>query len=239
MNHSAFVLALSIAALASAVKAQEGNLPSFKKAGARHETGFKDSVKDVRNDFSKLIQILLVSGEDIDFPDGFAQAVGLSQPMPAKHVEIVINHHEDTQDVHTCHVVYVPDGNAGKHAVCVLLSRVKDAKGWRSSTFYRVNLGGQLESAVVLHNKLGSDGNALPEGRSRSEEDKNSPATQRAFKTEMTYWLKDWLKKQHPVKTATAKLTVPEVKEHAAAEHQATDQDAAAAAASGAAPTTP
>ena len=240
MNRPTIVLVLSIAVLPAAVKAQDGNLPSFKKDGTQHESGFKDSVKDVQNDFSKLIQTLIISGNDFTFADGFAQAVGLSQPMPAKVAHTDISRHEDKEDSRECNIVYGPDGNSGRHAVCVLLSRSKYTKGTMSDKYYRVNLDGQLENAVTLNVKRGVDGKGLPEGRSRSEEDIAAPDTQKAFNAEMAYWLKDWLKKQRNAKTASAKLAEPAVREHAEAAHQAVEQEAAAApAASASAPTTP
>lgn len=46
----------------------------------------------------------------------------------------------------------------------------------------------------------------MSEGRSKVEEDMTSPDIQKAFKAEMTFWLKDWLKKQPKLdaKKATA-----------------------------------
>ena len=226
MNRPAFALVLSIAVLHAAVKAQAENSPSFKKEESLNAGSFKDSVNDVKNNFSNLIRKLIDSGEDGNFPDGFAQAIGLSQAMPRAQAHIDISHHGDKEESRECNVTYSSDVNAGKHAICVLLSRTRYTKGEMSSVYYRVNLEGNLEYAVALGAKRGANGNAIPEGRSRIEEDINSPETRMAFKAEKDYWVKDWLKKQRTAKADAAKLTVPVVKEHAEAAHQAVNQEA-------------
>jgi hypothetical protein len=216
MYRAIIVLALSIATLPITVKAQDGNSPSFKNARVKPESSFRDSISDVRNDFSKLIEIVLASGDDTHIHNGFAKAIGLPQALPLKIAHSDINHHEDNEESRECNVAYGPDDNSKKHPVCVLFSRTTSTKDTMSSRYYRVSLDGQLEHAVTLNNKRGADGNALPEGRSKSEEDINSPETQKAFKTEMTYWVKDWLKKQRAAKAETAKLPASAASERAA-----------------------
>ena len=76
--------------------------------------------------------------------------------------------------------------------------RVSNGMGTFSRTL-RISDDGQQ---MTPRNKRGPDGNALPEGRSRSQEDIGLPDIQRAFKTEMTYWLRTWLKKKSQSNTA-------------------------------------
>ncbi len=75
-----------------------------------------------------------------------------------------------------------------------------------SNRYFRVSLDGRLEKSITLSNKLDDNGNLIREGRARFEEDIERPDIQKAFKTEMTYWLKVWLKKQGGVKTGSEKL---------------------------------
>lgn len=202
MNRTSIFLILSIAAVPLTVKAQEKNLPTFKQG--EHGSGSKGQKVDTKKDVAKLTQLVMESGDDLEFPDGFAQAVTLDEPGPTKYVHIDISEHGDKTDSRECNVVYRSD-NSGKHVVCLLLTRIKGSKTELHAKYYHVNLDGGLESAVTLNNKRGSDGDALQEGRSRVEEDATSAQTQKAFKTELDYWVKTWLKK-HP-KPLGAKAT--------------------------------
>jgi hypothetical protein len=102
-------------------------------------------------------------------------------------------------------------------------------------SFYRFSLDGRLEQAITLQNKR-DDGKDLPETRARFEEDIQNPEIQKAFKTEMAYWLKDWLKKQNLTKIETASANEA-VREHAKAAQKETEHEAEAAPAP--APTAP
>jgi hypothetical protein len=194
MNRTFIFLVLSIAALPLTVKAQEKNLPSFKKGA--HDSNSGDATRNTKKDIAKLTQLVMDSGDDIVLEDGFAQAVTLEESLPAKYTHADISEHGDKTDSRECHVVYRSD-DSGKRAICLLLSRYKGTRTDMHAKYYRMNLNGTLENAVTLNNKRGSDGDSLPEGRSRVVEDVASAETRKAFKTELEYWVKTWLKK-HP-----------------------------------------
>ena len=204
MNRPAFMLALSIAALSSAVKAQEKNLPVVNLG---------------KSDFSRLVALVMTSGDEAKFANGIAQAVGLPNEMPARgEVEIVSSEGKDI-DQRDCSVVYEPDESDGKRPVCVYISRAKRFGRTSTTQYFKVSLDGQLEKAVTLSLKRDDDGNLLREGRSKSVEDIDSPEIKKAFKTELGFWVKDWLKKQGKVKTDTATAPPANANTPAAAAH--------------------
>ena len=212
------------------VKAHAQDLPSANKDIPGSRNGLKDSVKDSKVNLPQLVQTVLDSGVDAGFANGYAQAVGLSEPMPSKKCHVVLrgNNNRDADD-RDVDVVYTADtaGNGQNRPVCLYFRKGHAEKYASNNIFFRVSLDGQLEKAFTLQNKYDDDGKSLAEGRARIEEDIQDPEIQKAFKTEMSYWLKDWLKKQHNAKADTAKLTAPAVKEHAEAAHQAVNQEAA------------
>jgi hypothetical protein len=103
---------------------------------------------------------------------------------------------------HNAYVVYSPEsGEQGKRPLCVYLFRGHTTKRELKMRFYRFSLDGHLEQAITLQNKR-DDGKDLPETRARFEEDLENPEIKKALNTEMSFWFKDWLKKQRKVKTA-------------------------------------
>ena len=190
MNRSAIALFLSIVAVASAVKAQESNLPSFKNDEDQHASPVKDAVADHQTDFSQLIEMLTTSGDDTKIPLGIAQVVGLPEEMPAKSNLAVISQHGIDRDERECLVVYEPVENEGKRAVCVYLRRAKRLGHESQSRYYRVDLNGHLDKVVTLYNKRDDSGKLLPEGRSKTDDDIDSPEIKKSFAAEMSYWLR-------------------------------------------------
>ena len=192
----------SMAVFLSAVKTSAESLPSANQT----RPILKDSVNDSKDDMSRLVQVVMTSGEDKDIPNGAAQAIGLSEPMSSKRCHVSIKgsgHLGDDRDIQVVYAVDTP-GDEEHHPVCIYLKRGHGAGHDSKSQFFRVSLDGQLEKVVTLQNKLDDDGQPLREGRERFEEDINSPDIQRVFNTEMTYWLKNWLKKQGKLRAKAA-----------------------------------
>ena len=154
--------------------------------------------QDKSAEISKLVQVLMASGTDWAYPNGFAQVVGLDKPMPAKVMMSLIG-----DEARKCHVVYESDDEGRNRPHRIYLVRAKETNQDVQERFFRVSLDGQLEKVVTLRNKLDDKGRAIREGRSKVEEDIDSPEIKQLFKTEMTFWLKDWLKKQQKLPPAT------------------------------------
>lgn len=183
-----FIFTLSMTRVADAVKAQDRALP-----GATLEMSRGNSDKADQSEISKLIEVLMATGFDGTYPNGFAQAVGLNKSMSYKGAATHVG--EETRG---CDVIYEAESNAdgAKRPVCIYFVRTKKGNHDVQERHFRVSLDGKLESVVTLRNKLNDQGKAIKEGRSKVEEDINSPEIRKIFKADMKFWLKDWLKKQ-------------------------------------------
>lgn len=175
------IAALSMPLAAPAVKAQDKPLPSSNQSAPSPD----------QSELSRLVKTLMTSGLEGKYDNGYAQAGGLNGPMPLKAAVAPIG-----DEVRRCHIVYEADKTAGNRPVCIKLVRTKKTKSDLEERHYRVNLDGKLEAAITLRNKRDGKGKGMKEGRSRVVEDIDSPELQKAFKTEMAFWLKDWLRKQ-------------------------------------------
>ncbi len=202
IRHALIVLSMPLVSMA--VKAQDKALPSFNQ-DSRRESDLKYSVKSEQGEISKLVKTLMASGHDGSYVNGLAQAVGLDGPMRRKGAPTV----PIGKEARKCQIVYETDEASGDRPFCVYLLRAKKTPHDVEERFYRVNLDGHLEKVVTLRNKLDDQGNNIREGRSRVEEDMMSPDIKKAFKAEMTFWLKDWLVKQQKLdaKKTTASAT--------------------------------
>lgn len=147
--------------------------------------------EDKATDLSRLVQKVMATDGVGDYPNGFAQAVGLDKPMPVKGVIALIGN-----EARKFHVIYEVDEAGSPRPFCIHLVRARKSKHDIQERYFRVNLDGQLEKVITLRNKLNEKGKAIPEGRSKFEEDIDSAEIRKLFKTEMNFWLKDWLKKQ-------------------------------------------
>lgn len=204
MKRATFAITLilgSMGSVAVAVKAQDKALTSVNKAKSSNESDLKDSVKGDPSEISKLVQTMMASGRDGKYVNGMAQAIGLDRPMSAKNTMVLVG-----REARRCQIVYEADATNGDRPFCVYLLRTKKTSSDVEERYYRVSLDGRLEKVITLKNKLDDQGKALREGRSRVEEDMTSPGVKKAFNAEMTFWLKDWLKKQQKLdaKKATA-----------------------------------
>lgn len=226
MKCSAFAIVLSMTVVIPLVNASAEDSPTVNLSQKNANT--QGSVKDTKGAFSRLVQAVLNIGEQTEFPNGFAQAIGLSEPMPVKRCHVKLS--DDGKVLEERHVFVVYSNKESAGPVCMYLMKGHVSKHERKQEFFRVSLDGQLEKVVMLQNKRGDNGESLAEGRARFEEDLDDSAVRKTFQTEMNYWLKVWLKNQRKAKVATAKLTESAVRDHAKAAHQAVDQEASGAA---------
>jgi hypothetical protein len=197
-----FAIVLSMTALFPLVNASAEDSPTVNQFPEKD--ALQDSVKDKQSEFSRLVQTVLSTGAQKDFPNGYAQAVGLSEPMPAKRCHMTISGDRKFGDDRHIFVVYSKDETA--RPICMYLMKGHSTKHELKQEFFRVNLDGQLEKVVILQNKRDDDGKSIAEGRARFEEDMDDSAVRKTFQTEMSFWLKTWLKKQPKV---AAKAEVP------------------------------
>src|ERR1035437_236113 len=88
------------------VKAHAADLPSANNSSQSSKIGLADSAKNVKNECLRLVQTVMNFGQDLDFPDGFAQAIGLSGPTPTKNFHISISGHGRIGDDRDVHIIY-------------------------------------------------------------------------------------------------------------------------------------
>jgi len=183
------ILALSMPFMLVTVKAQEKSSPPVSVGVS------------VKSELHNLVRTVMASGEDFEYRHGFAEAVGLDKPMSAKVVMALIG-----REARKVHVIYETDEASEKRPFCVFLVRSRKTPDDVQERFFRLSLDGQLEKVITLRNKLDGQGKAMRAGRSKVEEDINSPEIQKIFKGDLKFWLKDWLKKQKKgVREAAAK----------------------------------
>ncbi|MEQ1918044.1 MAG: hypothetical protein ABL955_02515 [Elusimicrobiota bacterium] len=195
------IVILSMPLVTFTVKAQDKASSPFPQDSGLLESALKDSIKGIPNEMSKLVQTVMASGGDGQYRNGHAQAAGLDRPMPLKGIAISIS-----EGIRRCQIIYEPDETNGNRPVYAYLLRSKKGAHDGVEHYYRLSLDGKMEKAITLKNKIDDQGKVLSEGRSRVVEDIMSPDIKKAFKTEMTFWLKDWLKKQPKLDT---KSTAP------------------------------
>jgi hypothetical protein len=195
MKRSISAILLSMTAVFPLVNASAEDSPSVNQYTKK--ANLQDSVKDTKSQLTRLIEAVLKTGEQKDFPNGFAQAVGLSEPMPAKRCHMTLIGDGKTGEDRNVFVVYANEEPA--RPICMYLMKGHASKHELKQEFFRVSLDGQLEKVVTLQNKRDDDGKSLAEGKARFEEDPEDSTIRKTFQREMSYWLKVWLKKQPKV----------------------------------------
>ncbi|UPT75869.1 MAG: hypothetical protein M0D55_09480 [Elusimicrobiota bacterium] len=75
--------------------------------------------------------MLMASGRDSEYVNGYAQAVGLDQPRPAKVALELVG-----TEARKCHVIYAPDEDGINRPICLHLVRAKKQNRIRQSGFF-------------------------------------------------------------------------------------------------------
>ncbi len=161
------------------------------------------------NEWATLVQAVVRSEQQFTFHAGLAQAIGLHGETTARKCHVTINLRDDGADDRDAYVIYSPETNvddSAKRVECVYLHRGHSSKRELKAQYFRVSPDGQLEQAVTLQNKRDAKGKDIRESRTRIEEDIQDPQIQKQFKSEMAYWLKDWLKSQRNGKSEPARV---------------------------------
>jgi|CXWL01.1.fsa_nt_gi hypothetical protein len=170
---------LSIAALASVVNAQA---PKTIKGSDK-------------NGFPTLIKIVMETGVDDKIGSNLAPVIGLPKAMPMKLRNILVPGTKKDKDTRSFLVIIDED----KHPFCVYMVRMKTSGRDQTAQYLRINLEGKLEKTVSSQGKLDENGKAIKGSGVKFEQDIDSPEVKKAFDAEMSYWLKDWLKREQKI----------------------------------------
>jgi len=203
---------LSMVLVAVTVKAQDKLPSSPDKAESKGATR-SDSIKDGKDDVTRLIQVLMESGDDQKIGPNIAPIVGLSHAMATKAGLIRISADGETKENRQCHVTYEITGDKtsdGKRPAHIFLTRGKRFPGGNESRYFKVALDGRLEKVIATSGKRDENGKPIPDSLKSVDEDINSPEVKEAFNAEMAIWTGDWLKKKQAAvskKSASAKPT--------------------------------
>ena len=171
------VLALSIAAHPVVVNAQTKSSPR-------------------KSTFPTLVQILMAEGNDDKIDNNLAPVIGLPHAMSIKVQDIIIAQNKNSREVRSSFVVYTEDERTkDKSPVCVYITKSKKSGRDRRTQYFRITLDGNLEKAIQSQGKHDDTGKPIRGSGVKFDQDINSPDVKKAFNSEMSYWLKDWLTK--------------------------------------------
>lgn len=201
---STFALALSITAMPILVNGQDQSLSSVNSAKSSNPSALKDSVKDTKAGVAELIETLMKVGSDGNVSSSLAPVIGLPSAMPIKALEFILSEHGSDREQRGCFVVYeIKEGSdpkvAEKRPVCAYILKSKRSSANRQTSYFRIDLNGNLEKVVVSKGKHDESGKVVRGSGVKTDLDINSPEVKKTFDAEMKFWLKDWLKKQQKV----------------------------------------
>lgn len=177
------------------VNARAAETPNFNQRS--HKGGLK-------TDFSRIIEMLKNTGETDRMKPGLAELIGLTGEPPVKGRD-----NDTGREYRECSMVYPDDSDGAtpaeaKTPVCVYFNRRIDSGHDGESHWYRVSMSGKLEKAVIHYNKTDEDDKSVPGSDVIVPEDINSPKVQKAFRTEMDFWLKNSQKEKPGAKSDAA-----------------------------------
>jgi hypothetical protein len=204
MKQSLFSLVVSMAASLLVVNASAQDLPSRNQPSP--QSNIKDSVKESQTDLSRLIGILMRTGDEQRLAP-LSPLIGMTGDPPIKGRDFTLPR-TDGKERRECTIVFSESSqnnvqNTEKHPTCLYIQH-KFVSGHDSEAiYYRLSLDGKLEHLTVSHSKYDDNGKPVPGSAVRSDRDINSPEVQKAFKAELNYWTKEWVK-QEQKKTAAA-----------------------------------
>ena len=132
------------------------------------------------------------TGIDDKVGSNLAPVIGLPKAMPMKLRETVVSAKNKDTDIRSCLVVIGED----TRPICVYMIRSKKSGRDHRAQYFRINLDGKLEKAVSSQGKNDENDKAIKGSGVKFEQDIDSSEVKKAFDAEMSYWLKDWLKKE-------------------------------------------
>ena len=233
MKRSVPAILVSMMALVALVNASAEDLPTRNQPSKK--TALKDSVKEPTRDLTRLIEVLMKTGDDDRTQ--LAKLIGLTGTPLTKGRDFTLPRPKG-KERRECTIVFSEDSENGvpsgeKQPTCLYIAHKIVSGHDGESVYYRLSLAGKLEHALVTHLKYDDNGKPVPGAAIDVEKDIDSPDVQKAFKAELAYWTKDWLKKEQKIlasaKTASASKAAPEgVRASASAESSALEKEATA-----------
>ena len=197
MKGSIISIMLSMMAAIPLVNASAEDLPISNQS--TQNANLKDSVKERSNGLSRLIKFLMRTGEDDQLTENLSSLIGLTGSPRIKGHELTLPR-ANGKERRECTIVFSDQAeNATSEAQrpsCLYIQH-KTVSGHDSEAlYYRFSVDGKLEYAAANHAKYDDDGKIIAGSGVFAEKDVNSPAVQKAFKAEIAYWTKEWLKKE-------------------------------------------
>ena len=192
---SAIILSMMAAILLVNASAQD--LPSSNQPAQK--AALKDSVKQTSSDLSKLIDLLMKTGEDDELPGTLSPVIGLTGARRVKGRDFILPRFNG-KERRECTIVFSDDSkntvSKDNRPSCLYIQHKIISGHDGESLYYRLSVDGKLEHALVSHSKYDDNGKVIAGSATDSEKDIHSPAVQKAFKEELAYWTKEWLKKE-------------------------------------------
>lgn len=214
VKRSISAMLFSMTAAIILVNASAEDLPIGNRSARKG--ALNDSVKEHPSDLSRLIAILMKTGDDAPLPEVMSQLIGLTGTPSTKGRDFTVPRNKDTER-RECTVVFSNDsGNGGsegeKHPACLYIQHKIISGHDSEARYYRFSPDGKLEYAVINHAKFQDNEEVMGSGVA-VEKDINSPDVQKSFKAELAYWTKEWLKKEQRelAKAKTASASAKEV----------------------------
>lgn len=205
MKNVIFAIVLSMTAAIPLVNASAEDLPIGNQSSPK--ATLKNSVKERASDLSRLIELLLKTGEDDQLTENLSPVIGLTGTPRTKGRDFTLPrpHGKERRE---CSIVFSDesqDATPGEKRPSCLYIQHKIVSGHDGeSHYYRLNLEGKLEKASVLQYKYDDDGKPIAGSGVTVDKDITSPAIQKAFKAEYAYWTKEWVKAEKKTQARAA-----------------------------------
>jgi hypothetical protein len=181
------------------VNGQAQSLSSVNQSASGRK--LKDSVKADKKDVAQLISITLERGAEGKIGNNLAPVIGLPHAMPMRKQEVVMPTLANKSKERAFYVIYenadgTPPKSDQRREVCAYIVKIELSGLDKKTQYFRIDLDGKLEKAILSQGKLDSDGNGVKGSGVKTDQDINSPEVKKTFEAEMKFWLKDWLNKE-------------------------------------------
>jgi hypothetical protein len=206
MKQSLFSIIVSMAAPLLIVNASAQDLPS------RNQPPFKDSVKESPSDLSRLIDILMRTGDD-DRMAPLTDLIGMTGDPPTKGKDFTLPR-VNGKERRECAIVFSESSptsvqNKERHPTCLYIQHKVVSGHDSESLYYRFSLDGKLEYASIMRGKFDDNHKPISGSGVNTARDIHSPEVQREFKSELAYWTKEWAKQEQNKSALTGSGNIP------------------------------